>query len=123
MIHVTDIAYTGYPVTDIARARGFYEGLLNLKPTATWESEGKHWIEYDIGATTLAISNMWANWRPAADGPVAGLEVADFDAAMAALRDRCVKITVGPVDSGACHLAVVSDPDGNSLAIHHRHVR
>ncbi len=123
MVQVTEIAYTGYPVTDMGRARDFYEGLLNLKPTATWENEGRHWIEYDIGPGTLAITNMWASWRPAADGPVAGLEVADFGAAMAALRNRGVKITVGPVDSGACHLAVVSDPDGNSIAIHHRHVR
>jgi catechol 2,3-dioxygenase-like lactoylglutathione lyase family enzyme len=123
MINVTEVAYTGYPVTDMPRARAFYEGLLNLKPTATWENEGKHWIEYEIGPATLAVSNMFPTWRPAADGPVIGLEVADFEATTAELRRGGVKFALEPVDSGSCQLAVVSDPDGNSLLIHHRHVR
>jgi hypothetical protein len=28
MIKVTEIAFTGYPVTDMPRARAFYEGTL-----------------------------------------------------------------------------------------------
>ena len=30
---VTDIAFTGIPVTDMKRARAFYEGVLGLKPS------------------------------------------------------------------------------------------
>lgn len=48
-----EIAFVAYPVTDIARARQFYEGVLNLKPNAPLESEQPHWIEYDIGSGTL----------------------------------------------------------------------
>jgi hypothetical protein len=33
MIRIKEIAYIGYPVTDVARARAFFEGLLNLKPS------------------------------------------------------------------------------------------
>ena len=33
MIKVTEIAFTCYPVTDMPRARAFYEGVLGLKPT------------------------------------------------------------------------------------------
>ena len=33
MLKVTEIAFTCYPVTDMARARKFYEGVLGLKPT------------------------------------------------------------------------------------------
>ena len=121
MIRVTEVAYTGYPVTDMTRARAFYEGVLKLAPAGTWEKDGKAWIEYEIGASALAITNMAPDWRPAtADGPVAALEVADFNAAVAALRAARVKFTVEPMDSGSCHQAVVSDPDGNCLAIHHR---
>jgi catechol 2,3-dioxygenase-like lactoylglutathione lyase family enzyme len=47
---VTESAFTGYPVTDMPRARAFYEGVLGLKPASTFEHEGKHWIEYDIAA-------------------------------------------------------------------------
>ncbi len=121
MITITAIAFTGYPVTDIARARGFYEQTLGLMSSTVFEHEGKHWIEYDIGPATLAISNMSTDqWKPSADGAVAALEVADFDAAVATLRRAGVPFPIEPMDSGVCRMAIVSDPDGNSLVIHHR---
>lgn len=121
MIQITEIAFTGYPVTDIARARGFYEGLLGLKPATVWEHEGKAWIEYEVGPATIAINNGAADqWKPSSDGPAAALEVADFDAAISELRAAGVTFTVEPIDSGACRLAVVLDPDRNSIAIHKR---
>jgi catechol 2,3-dioxygenase-like lactoylglutathione lyase family enzyme len=39
MIHYKEIAFVAYPVTDIARARKFYEGILGLKPNAPVKSE------------------------------------------------------------------------------------
>jgi catechol 2,3-dioxygenase-like lactoylglutathione lyase family enzyme len=33
MLKVAEIAFCGYAVTDFARARKFYEGVLGLKPT------------------------------------------------------------------------------------------
>ncbi len=121
MIRVTEIAYTGYPVTDMPRARAFYEGVLKLAPAATWEKDGKYWIEYELGQAALAITNMSAEWKPSpAAGPAIALEVADFEAAVAALREARVNFTVEPMASPHCKLAVVSDPDGNSVAIHKR---
>lgn len=120
-IRVTAIAFTGYPVTEVARARAFYEGLLNLQTGVTFEHDGKSWIEYDIGAGTLAISNMSADqWKPSSDGPVIALEVAEFDGAIATLRAAGVRFLIEPMDSGACRMAIITDPDGNSLAIHQR---
>ena len=124
MIRIKEIAFTGYPVTDLARARKFYEGLLNLTPTTQFEHDGKHWIEYDIGPATLAISNMSAEkWKPSPDGPSVALEVEDFDAAIGALRAAGVIFLIEPMDSGVCRLAIITDPDGNSLVIHQRHAR
>ena len=121
MIQVTAIAYTGYPVTDMPRARAFYEGLLGLKTATVFEHEGKQWIEYDIGAGTLGISNMSADkWKPSSDGPSLALEVADFAAAVAVLRDGGVKFFIEPMDTGVCEMAIIADPDGNSLIIHRR---
>jgi predicted enzyme related to lactoylglutathione lyase len=121
MIRIKDIAYTGYPVTDIARARSFYEGVLNLAVSTQFEHEGKHWIEYDVGSATLAISNMSADkWKPSSDGPSTALEVEDFDAAIAALRAAGVKFFLEPMDTGVCRMAIIADPDGNSLLIHRR---
>ncbi|HTX64557.1 MAG TPA: VOC family protein [Opitutaceae bacterium] len=120
MIRINEVAFTGYPVTDMPRARGFYEDVLQLKPANVWENEGRHWIEYELGPATLAISNMWPTWRPSSDGPCIAFEVADFDVAMAELRRRGVKFALEPIDSGSCQLAIVADPDGNAVAIHRR---
>jgi predicted enzyme related to lactoylglutathione lyase len=123
-MNITAIAFTGYPVTDIARARAFYEQTLGLKSSTVFEHDGKHWIEYDIGPHTLAISNMSGDvWKPSPDGPSAALEVTDFDAAIATLRAAGTKFFIEPMDSGVCRLAIVADPDGNSLAIHQRHAK
>jgi hypothetical protein len=36
---VTEIAFTGYPVTNLKRARQFYEGVLGLKPSHVFGDE------------------------------------------------------------------------------------
>lgn len=120
MITVTDIAFTGYPVTDMPRARAFYEKLLNLKPSTAFEQDGKSWIEYDVGPNTLAITNMSPDWEPSSQGPAITLEVADFNTAVEAVRNAGVKFRVEPSESPVCHLAVVLDPDGNLVALHKR---
>lgn len=110
MINATAIAFTGYPVTDIPRARAFYEQVLGLKSTTVFEREGRHWIEYDLGPHTLAITNMSAEmWRPSHQGPCVALEVADFDAAVAVLRNAKVKFYLEPMDSGVCRIAADKD--------------
>lgn len=121
MIRISAIAYTGYPVTDMPRARAFYEGLLGLKTSTVFEHEGKHWVEYDIGPGTLGISNMSGDkWKPSPDGPSMALEVEDFAAAVEMLRGGGVKFFIEPMDTGVCEMAIVADPDGNSLIIHRR---
>ncbi|MBI3885325.1 MAG: VOC family protein [Opitutae bacterium] len=120
-MNITAIAFTGYPVTDAARARAFYEGVLGLTPTMNFEHEGKSWTEYDLGSATLAVSNLASDkWKPSADGPCLALEVPDFDAAIAELRAAGVRFYLEPMDSGVCRMAIIGDPDGNSLAIHRR---
>ncbi|ATC63498.1 glyoxalase [Nibricoccus aquaticus] len=116
MIKVLEIAFTGYPVKDMARARAFYEGALGLKPANVW---GETWTEYEVGAATLALGCM-EGWKPSSEGPSVALEVEDFDAAIAVLKKAGAKFTLEPIDSPVCRLAVVCDPDGNGLTIHKR---
>jgi predicted enzyme related to lactoylglutathione lyase len=120
MIQITEIAFTAYPVTDMARARHFYEGVLGLKQSALFEQEGKAWVEYDIGAGTLALSNMTSDWKPSSMGPGIALEVADFDEAVSVLRRAGAKFVYEPFDSPACQTTIVCDPDGNAVALHKR---
>lgn len=119
-IRVLEFAFTGYPVTDMARARAFYENVLGLKTSMVWEQSGRAWVEYDVGGHTLALANSAPQWKPSSDGPALALEVEDFDATVAALRQRGTRFTVEPLEVPTCRLAVVLDPDGNSIAIHHR---
>ena len=121
MIKITEIAYTAYPVTDLARARAFYEGTLGLVETLKFGEGDKGWIEYDLGGATLAITNMSADmWKPSSDGPAVALEVEDFNAAVAALRAAQVRFVLEPMKGEPCSLAVINDPDGNGIAIHKR---
>jgi predicted enzyme related to lactoylglutathione lyase len=122
MIRYKEIAFVAYPVTDIARARKFYEGVLNLTPSTALKSENPQWIEYDIGSGTLGIGSS-PQWLPSHDGASAALEVEDFDAAVAALREHNVPIIIGPMEMPTCHMATVRDPDGNKLTIHRRKAR
>jgi catechol 2,3-dioxygenase-like lactoylglutathione lyase family enzyme len=117
---VVEIAFVGYPVTDIKRARKFYEGTLGLKPTQVFGDDEKAFIEYDIGANTLAIANGAPDWKPFGGGGSVALEVEDFDAAIARLKQDGFTLKVEPFESPVCHMAVVPDPDGNLLCIHKR---
>ena len=120
-LRIKEIAYTAYPVTDLARARAFYEGLLGLKTTSAFDHEGRGWIEYDIGTSTLAITNMSSeHWKPSQDGPSIAFEVEDFDAAVGVMKAAGVTFHVQPMNTGVCSLAGVADPDGNSVILHRR---
>ena len=121
---IVEIAFTGYPVTDIQRARAFYEDVLKLESTRTFENGDRYWIEYDLGSSTFAISNMSSeDWKPSNDGPAIAFEVEDFDSSVATLRANNVRFTLDPFETPVCKMAIVSDPDGNSICIHKRHAR
>ena len=112
----TNIAFTGIPVTDMKRARDFYEGVLGLKPSKDF-SEGV-WIEYEIGPGTISIGSVGDQWKPSPDGISVAIEVEDFDAAIKSLRDKKARILDDNVESPVCRMAIVQDPDGNKIIIH-----
>jgi predicted enzyme related to lactoylglutathione lyase len=119
-MNITEIAFSCYPVTDVARARAFYEGVLGLTLTMdTGESEKGHWLEYNIGAGTLAIGSA-PGWKPSPDGCSVGLEVDDFNSTVSAIHAAQVPIKMGPFETPVCHMLMVQDPDGNVIILHHR---
>ena len=121
MLKVTEIAFTCYPVTDMARARSFYEGVLGLKATyLVGEPGGMQWTEYDITNGTLSIGAGAPDWHPRADGCSVGLEVEDFDAAIAHLKGSDVRFKMEPFPTPVCRMAFILDPDGNTICIHKR---
>jgi len=110
------IGFVAIPVTDIPRARKFYEDVLGLEVSNEMMS-GK-WVEYAVGDETLAIANVSDQWTPSDQGTSAALEVEDFDEAIRRLKDQQVRFAVEPFETPCCHMAVVQDPDGNKFIIH-----
>ena len=120
MVKVIELAFSTYPVTDMPRAKAFYEGVLGLKCTMDHDmGESGYWVEYDIGAGTLGLGK-YPGFKPTSNGCTVGLEVEDFDAALAALREAGTTITMGPMETPVCHMLFIADPDGNPLIIHKR---
>lgn len=111
---IKNIAFVGIPVTDMKRAREFYEDMLGLQPDP--EMTGEHWTEYSIGEATLAIACVGEQWKPSNDGTSAALEVENLEEAIARFEER--KLAYDKVDSPVCRMAIVEDPDGNKLIIH-----
>ncbi len=120
MFKVSEIAFSCYPVTDMARAREFYEGTLGLKPTMlVGEPGGMQWTEFDIGSGTLSLGSA-PGWNPSSDGCSVALEVEDFEAAITALKSKAVRFKLDPFPTPVCQMAFIFDPDGNVLCIHKR---
>ncbi|HRE83401.1 MAG TPA: VOC family protein [Opitutaceae bacterium] len=119
---ITEIAFTGYPVTDMQRSRDFYEKTLGLSVSRKWgQDDDPQWVEYDIGSGCLAlITGAGDKWPPANAGPAVALEVDDFDGFMTKLRTAGTKFLWEPQDSPMCRMAIILDPDENRLALHHR---
>ena len=122
MIKITEVAFVAYPISDIARARNFYENVLGLSPGGM-DNEiegmpGKQWIEYELGNMTLAISNAWE--PSGASGPTVAFEVPDLDEAVSHLKQAGVTFVADHIESPVCDFALITDPDGNSITIHKR---
>ena len=111
---ITEIAFTGIPVTDMKRAREFYEGVLGLQPDP--EMTSAMWTEYPIGSGTLAIACIGDMWKPSDQGTSAALEVESLEEAIARLEEK--KVAFEKYDSHVCRMAAIQDPDGNKLVIH-----
>ena len=113
---INAIGFVAIPVTDIPRARKFYEDVLGLQTSG--EFMDGQWIEYAIGKDTLAIANADKDWKPSDQGTSAAFEVEDFDDAVKHLKDQQVRFAAEPFETPCCYMAVVQDPDGNKLMIH-----
>jgi predicted enzyme related to lactoylglutathione lyase len=120
MLQATELAFSCYAVGDMPRARAFYEGVLGLKPGTVTDTPAGKWVEYELGPHTLSLGCAPEFQKPSPDGCIVGLEVADFDAAVAHLKAAGVKFRLEPFPTGVCRMAMVLDPDGNTLCIHKR---
>jgi catechol 2,3-dioxygenase-like lactoylglutathione lyase family enzyme len=119
-ITVTGVDFVCVPTSDHDRAVEFYEQTLGL-------ARGKQWgdrpaTEFQAGNLTIAVfdpSGFGPGEARPNSAPIA-LQVADVAASQAALEAKGVTFHAS-FDSGVCHQAIFSDPDGNPLILHHRY--
>lgn len=114
---IKSIAFTVYPVSNMAQAQRFYENVLGLRQSSNFNEE---WIEYDLGPGTFAITNMEMGHSPGANGAVVGFEVDDLEAFVKMLKEKSIPFVVELFETPVCRLAVIEDPDKNQLTIHKR---
>lgn len=116
-----ELAFVGYSVTDFAKAKAFYGDILGLKETVCLgEGDEIGWMEYDLAGPTLALAKAFDHWKPDSNGGQACLEVHDLDTAVSYLKQKNVQIVQDIQDYPHCRLALISDPDGNTLTLHQR---
>ena len=85
------VAFTMYPVKDMARARAFYEETLGLPPSSNGEKSP--WVEFDLpGGGCLAITTVTPNEPSASAGGTIAFEVDDLPAAVAELKAKGVDL-------------------------------
>jgi len=114
---ISKLDFIGIPSQDAERARRFYVETLGLRPDERSASEV--WA----GETCFGI------WEPARFGmPFApqknahpALHVDDVAAAREELEGKGVAFNGDILDTGVCHMAFFTDPDGNDLMLHHRY--
>jgi predicted enzyme related to lactoylglutathione lyase len=113
------VAFTMYPVTDVARARKFYEETLGLEVGNAGEHSGKWWVEYDLpGGGCLALTDATPDTPSANAGGTVAFEVADLDTLIAELKAKHVRFQSDIIDTPVCRMAVCLDSEGNALLLH-----
>lgn len=116
---IKKVAFTMYPVEDVARAREFYEATLGLTPGMKGGQGDKQWIEYDLpGGGCLAITNATPSKPGSGMGGTIALEVEDLDALLDDLKGKGVTLKSGIIKGPHCRMAVCPDSEGNDIVLH-----
>lgn len=116
---VKKVAFTMYPITDVTRARKFYEETLGLTVGMAGSRGDIHWIEYDLpGGGCLALTNATGDEPSAAAGGTIALEVEDLASLMQHLKEQGASFKNDVVRGPRCQMATCLDPEGNSIVLH-----
>jgi len=117
---VTGVDFVGVPTRNIEAAVEFYGSTVGL-PRSVYLKE-RNYAEFETGNLTLSVFDAEGFGLEHKVNPNAiALHVGDVAQARAALEERGVEFAGEILDTGVCHMAFFSDPDGNALMLHHRY--
>ena len=116
---VEHVDFWALPVTDMERARQFYGETLGLPQTG----DGG-FPEFKLGDNgflyLLELESIGGAFRATHDAGFA-LRVPDVREARQELEGKGVEFNGDVLDTGVCHMAFFSDPDGNQIVLHRRY--
>jgi predicted enzyme related to lactoylglutathione lyase len=118
---VTGVDFVSVPTQDLERAVAFYGETLGLH-RSVYKPE-RNFAEFETGTVTLSVVNPEAMGigEFKANANHLALQVEDVAAAREALEALGVSFHGDIIDTGVCHMAIFSDPDGNALMLHRRY--
>jgi len=118
---VTGVDFVSVPTQDLERAVAFYGETLGLR-RSMYRPE-RNFAEFETGTVTLSVvdpERMGIGSFKANANHLA-LHVDDVASARSTLEERGVAFHGDILDTGVCHMAIFSDPDGNAMMLHHRY--
>ncbi|MGB7587870.1 MAG: VOC family protein [Solirubrobacterales bacterium] len=117
---ITGVDFATVFVKDYPDAVKFYGQTLGLEHSVDYEKIPGG--EFETGNLTLQVldaASVGQDFKPSTH-PIA-LHVEDVEAARADLESKGISFLADTMDSGVCHMAIFTDPDGNTLMLHHRY--
>jgi predicted enzyme related to lactoylglutathione lyase len=119
-ISVGGVDFVTVFVKDYPAAKEFYGGALGLEHSVDYGKIPAG--EFETGNLTLQVMDAASIGREfSPSGSPIALHVDDVAAAREELEAAGVQFHGETIDSGVCHMAFFSDPDGNALMFHHRY--
>jgi len=116
-MQIQKVDFVGIPTRDAEAARRFYGEVLGLRPDPNAR------YEYWAGETCFAIwepARVGMEFSPQKNAHIA-LRVDDVEQARRDLEAQGVEFRGEILDTGVCHMAFFTDPDGNDLMLHRRY--
>ena len=111
------VAFTMYPVKDLARAELFYRDTLGLGPSTGSVDHG--WVEFDLpNGGCIALTTHSGSQPSANAGGTFAFEVADLDRLVMELKTKGVALPATDIQSPVCRMAMCIDSEGNRVVLH-----
>lgn len=117
---VTGVDFVAVPTRDLEEAVRFYRDTLGLPCSV--HIPDRHFAEFETGNLTLSVMvpEKMGMEHFVSRAPIA-LHVDDIEAARARLETSGLQFQGDTFDTGVCHMAFFSDPNGNALMLHSRY--
>lgn len=111
--------FVSVPVRDIERATGFYRDTLGLEQVSE-DGFPQFQLGENVSVYLIDMTSIGRHFTAPHSAHIA-LRVPDVADTRKELEAKGVAFEGEILDTGVCHMAFFSDPDGNALMLHRRY--